>query len=122
MSLVDCSNDIVKETDDMGLGVFSNKSFKKGDIIEKGIIRRVDTDGHKNPYLFTWSVDRDIWGFGSGCSTFYNTSLSPNCKMIRYYDEDRFEMVALCNIDNNVQLFHTYQSLEWRDCFKSLKV
>ena len=122
MSLVDCSNVIVKETDDMGLGVFSNKSFKKGDIIEKGIIRRVDTDGNKNPYLFTWSVDRDIWGFGSGCSTFYNTSLSPNCKMIRYYDEDRFEMVALCNIDNNVQLFHTYQSLEWRDCFKSLKV
>jgi len=47
-------------------------------------------DGHHNQYLFTWSKDRTIWGFGSGCSTFYNTSRNSNTEMIRYFDEDRY--------------------------------
>ena len=47
-----------------------------------------------NPYVFTWSEDipNKIWAFSSGCATFYNTSLIPNTIMIRYFDEDRFEI------------------------------
>jgi len=55
MSLVDCSKVIVKNTNTMGLGAFANQNIKRDDLIEKGVVRRIDSDGHKSPYLFTWS-------------------------------------------------------------------
>ena len=121
MSLIFCNNIYVKAITNKGLGVFASKMFKKGELIEKGIIRRIDIDGNKNPYIFSWSPDKDVWGFGSGCSTFYNTSMDPNCKMVRYYDEDRFEIFALCDIDIDIELTHKYVSLDWRECFQDLK-
>ena len=119
MSLVDCNKVYVKNCD-KGAGVFAKRNIQEGEIVEIGLIRRVDTDGHKNPYLFTWSEDRTIWGFGSGCSTFYNTSLNPNTKMIRYFDEDRFEIIALKNISKDEELTHKYKSLNWRSAFNNL--
>ena len=121
MSLVECDKIIVKETEDKGLGAFTKVKILKDFLVEKGVIRRIDYDGNQNPYLFTWSVDKDVWGFASGCATFYNTSLEPNCKLIRHYDTDTFEIYALRDIEANEELTHKYQSLEWRECFKELK-
>ena len=67
MSLVNCDKVYVKKCAN-GVGVFAKNIIYTGELIETGIVRRVDTDGHKNPYLFTWSEDRTIWAFGSGCS------------------------------------------------------
>ena len=121
MSLVECDKIIVKETEGKGLGAFTKVKILKDFLVEKGVIRRIDYDGNQNPYLFTWSVDKDVWGFASGCATFYNTSLEPNCKLIRHYDTDTFEIYALRDIEANEELTHKYQSLEWRECFKELK-
>ena len=121
MSLVECDKIIVKETEDKGLGAFTKVKILKDFLVEKGVIRRIDYDGNQNPYLFTWSVNKDVWGFASGCATFYNTSLEPNCKLVRHYDTDTFEIYALRNIEANEELTHKYQSLEWRECFKELK-
>ena len=52
MSLVDCSKVIVKNTNTMGLGAFANQNIKRGNLIEKGVVRRIDSDGHKSHYLF----------------------------------------------------------------------
>ena len=84
-------------------------------------MRRVETDGHKNPYLFTWSEDKKIWAFASGCGTFYNTSDIPNVKLHRNYEEDKFKITALHNINKGDELMHTYKSINWRECFKELK-
>ena len=121
MSLVECDKIIVKETKDKGLGAFTKVKILKDFLVEKGVIRRIDYDGNHNPYLFTWSVNKDVWGFASGCATFYNTSLEPNCKLVRHYDTDTFEIYALRDIEENEELTHKYQSLEWRECFKELK-
>ena len=120
MSLVDCSKVIVKNTNTMGLGAFANQNIKRGDLIEKGIVRRIDTDGHKSPYLFTWSEDRTVWAFGSGCSTFYNTSLDPNTRFVRNYITDTFKIYAQIDIKVGEELTHKYKSLEWRECFQEL--
>jgi uncharacterized protein len=120
-SLINCEKVYVKNSNDKGMSAFANYDIKQGELIEKGIARRVDTDGNKNPYLFTWSDDRTIWAFVSGCTTFYNTSRNPNTKMIRYFDENRFEIVALKDIKKGDELTHQYKSLEWRECFDTLR-
>ena len=120
MSLIDCSKVIVKNTNTMGLGAFANQNIKRNDLIERGVVRRIDTDGHKSPYLFTWSEDRTVWAFGSGCSTFYNTSLDPNTRFERNYIADTFEIYAIRDIKVGEELTHKYKSLEWRECFQEL--
>ena len=104
-----------------GHSAYANVDIKKGELIEKGLARRVETDGHKNPYVFTWSDDRKTWAFGSGCATFYNTSRNPNTIMTRYFDEDRFEIHAKQDIKKDTELTHTYRSLEWREAFEDLR-
>ena len=120
MSLVDCSKVIVKNTNTMGLGAFANQNIKRDDLIEKGVVRRIDSDGHKSPYLFSWSEDRTVWAFASGCATFYNTSLDPNTRFIRNYIADTFEIYAQIDIKVGEELTHKYKSLEWRECFQEL--
>lgn len=55
-------------------------------------------DGNQCPYVFTWSdeIPNKTWGMGSGCSAYYNTEKEGNANthMVRYFDEDRFEIFA----------------------------
>ena len=118
---IECSKVAVRKALNKGLGAFAVCDITKNDLVEKGIVRRIDYDGNCSPYLFSWSEDRNIWAFGSGCSTFYNTSRNPNTKMIRFYDEDRYEIYALREIKKNEELTHRYKSLEWRTCFEALR-
>jgi len=98
----------------------------QGDLIEKGVMRRLPEgfDGNTCPYIFTWSTERPnkTWGMGSGCSPYYNTDKkgSANTRMVRYFDEDRFEIFAARDIKKGEELLHTYVSLEWRTCFSDL--
>ena len=40
-----------------------------------------------------------------------------NTCMVRYFEEDSFEIYATKNIAKGEELTHTYKSLEWRDVF-----
>ena len=99
---------------------------KPGDLIEKGVMRRLPEgfDGNTCPYIFTWSEKRPCttWGMGSGCAPFYNTCKegTANTRMVRYFDEDRFEIFANRDIEKDEELLHTYISLKWRGCFSEL--
>lgn len=107
-------------------GAFAGKAFVKGELIERGIMRRLPDgfDGHKCPYIFTWSnqIPNHVWAMGSGCSPFYNTNKegNANTRMVRYFDEDRFEIFAERDIAIDEELTHTYLSLRWRECFSEL--
>jgi SET domain-containing protein len=59
---------------------------------------------------------------GSGCAPYYNTCKEgeANTKMIRFFDEDRFEIYATRDIKAGEELLHTYISLKWRTCFQEL--
>ena len=126
MSKIDCSNVYVSESSisDNMLGAFAKFDFKEGDLIERGLVKRLDKsfDGMNNPHVFTWSdnIPNKTWAFGSGCATFYNTSKTPNTKMIRHFDEDKFEIYACKDINKGEELTHKYKSLQWRTCFSEL--
>ena len=128
LSAVECSNVYVKHLENKGYSVFSKKNFKTGELIEKGLIKKLSDnenkifDGMNNPYVFTWSNDipNSTWGFGSGCSTFYNTSLNSNTIMKRNFETNSYEIYASKYITENEELTHQYKSLKWRTCFKEL--
>lgn len=40
--------------------------------------------------------------------------------MVRFFDEDRFEIYATRDIKAGDELLHTYISLKWRTCFQEL--
>ena len=78
----------------------------------------------ENPFIFTWSDDipNYTWAFGSGCVTFYNTVKdgAANTRVVRHFDEDRFEIYATRDIEKDEELVHTYKSLGWRTAFQEL--
>ncbi len=124
-SLVDCSRVFVKEDSYGGAGAFAARNIQKGELVEKGIVRRLtNVDGNENPYVFTWSdtVPCSTWAIGSGCSTFYNTAEEnkANTHMKRFFDENRFEIYATKDINAGEELLHVYKSKKWRKCFESL--
>ena len=116
---VNCSG-VYTIKNDFGNGVYAKNSFKKGDLIEKGIARVIPVDGNECPYVFTWSDDRTKWAVCSGYATFYNTSKTPNTKMERDFVNNTFEIYALKDIAKDEELTHTYRSLGWRKCFSEL--
>jgi hypothetical protein len=121
---------LLSSPDNIFDGAFARKAFKEGDLVEKGLMRRLSDnenrgfDGMKNPYVFTWSDDvpNYTWAAGSGCSPFYNTAKdgTANTRMVRFFDEDRFEIYATRDITADEELVHTYKSLGWRTVFKEL--
>jgi len=120
MNFIDCSKVYVAKTNE-NYGVFSKNDIKKDDLIENGIAQRIDYDGNKNTHLFSWSDDKKDWAFGSGCSTYYNTSLDPNVRMDRDFKNDLYHIYALKDIKKDEELTHKYKSLEWRECFEDLR-
>jgi len=115
---MDCSKVLVKPDTYGGDGAFATVDIKKGELVEYGLMRRLPLDGNQSPYVFTWSDDRTVWATAGGCAMFYNTHpTTPNTEMIRYFDEDRYEIFALEDIKAGDELLHTYRSLRWRQCF-----
>ncbi len=121
--LVQCDKVFVMTSHDMGVGAFAACDISDGEIVEIGIVRRLPTnfDGDASPYVFTWSNDRTVWAIGSGCSTFYNYSETPNTQMHRNFEKDTFEITALRPISKGEELTHIYKSLQWRACFSDLR-
>jgi len=111
-------------------GAFAQVDIKCGELVEKGIMRRLSDnedkafDGSKNQFVFTWSEDipNHTWAFPSGCAAFYNSGLDAdtNTRMVRYFLEDRFEIYAKRDIHKGEELLHTYKSLMWREAFTDL--
>lgn len=122
--LVDCSKVYVDHSPKGGAGAFAARPIAAGEVVESGIVRRLPSgfDGHASPHVFTWSDDRTVWALGSGCSTFYNCSDTPNTEMHRDFAGDTFVIRALRDIAEGEELTHVYKSLAWRACFEDLRV
>jgi len=131
-SKIDCSRVYVKksefsteETGDFD-GAFAAVAIKKGELVEKGVVRRLPDgfDGNTCTYIFTWSTERPnkTWAMASGCAPYYNTCKkgTANTRMERFYDEDNFLIYAERDIEKDEELLHTYVSLEWRTCFADI--
>jgi hypothetical protein len=129
MSQIDCSNVYVRTSsfstpDNVFMGAFAAVDIMRGELVERGLVRRVELDGMKNPFVFTWSDDipNQTWAVTSGCAMFYNTAIETdaNTRMLRHFREDRFELFATRDIKAGEELTHRYKSLEWRTAFREL--
>ncbi len=122
MGLVNCSKVYVDKSQ-YGYGVFAKKDLVLGEIIETGLMMRMNNvDGNENPHLFTWSDDRKTWAAGSGCLPYYNhTSGEPNMKKHGDLIGDTMVVVALRDIKPGEELVSQYYSASWRKCFSDLK-
>jgi len=123
--LVDCSKVAVHADDHGGAGAFAACDIKKGEEVERGIVRVLtNLDGHENPYVFTWSDDipNVTWATGSGASIFYNTGSdeASNTHMERDFANGSFVITATKDIAAGEELLHVYKSKAWRTCFKQL--
>jgi SET domain-containing protein len=118
---IDCSNVYIDKCK-FGYGVFARRDFKKDEIIEFGMMYRLkNVDGNENPHLFTWSDDRTVWAGASGCIPWYNHSDIPNIKKVGDLINDTMVIVALRDIKKGEELYNTYFSSKWRECFKDLE-
>jgi len=121
--VIDCSSVVAKRDAYGGAGAFAGRAFKKGEVIERGLVRVLPVCGHKSEYVFTWKKGEEtVYATGSGTSVLYNASLdgSENTSVERFYDEQRFNIVATKDIEKDEELTHLYHGIDWRECFKPL--
>jgi hypothetical protein len=119
--LVDCDQVYLKEDAYGGVGAYARCAIKKGQLVEKGIVRECKVHG-ESPFVFTWSEGEPRkWATGSGASVFYNMTADPNCHMTRQFDKHTFQIHATRDIAKDEELTHVYISATWRECFRSLK-
>merc|ERR1719428_1652861 len=64
--IVDMSRVIVKHDQWGGAGAFARVPIKKGELVERGIVRELPVDGNDCPFVFTWSESEPRrWASGS---------------------------------------------------------
>jgi len=122
-SLMDCSKVYVAKRADGALGVFAAAPIRNGELVERGLVRRVPVDGNVCPYVFSWCADHTVWATGSGCSPFYSPCVDgkENTELRRSIVDDKFEIYANRDIAQDEELTQVYASISWRECFKDLK-
>jgi len=122
-SLVYCSKLFATADEHGGVGVFAAVPIKQGELIERGVVKRLPLDGHDSTNVFTWSEDRSVWATSTGVCSFYNAALTEpaNTEMMRHFDDDTFEVYAKRDISANEQVTHSYRSIDWRRCFAPLR-
>jgi len=120
--LVDATKVFVNHDKYGGAGTYARKSIKKGEMVEKGIVRELPVDGNVEPFVFTWSTEEPRkWAHGSGASIFYNMAESPNTHMVRDFAKGSWKIEAVRDIAEGEELTHVYISATWRTCFADLK-
>jgi len=120
--LVDATKVYVDHDKYGGAGAYARKAIKKGEMVERGIVRELPVDGNVDPFVFTWAeAEPRKWAHGSGASIFYNMAESPNTHMIRDFAKGTWKIVALRDIAEDEELTHVYISATWRTCFADLK-
>jgi SET domain-containing protein len=112
------SDDLIKESNIGGRGVFCKNGYKKGDIIEvcpciKSNLNEVK--GEIKNYLFKYDENVSLLAFGY-CSM-YNHSDNPNIHYIVF--EDKLVLEATRDILPDEEMFITYGS-QWWDSRKDL--
>jgi len=98
-------------------GVFANKKFNKGDVIEicPAIIEKLEllklTNKLKDCY-FEYDVDYGLIALGYG--SVYNHSDSPNA-MWQVIDQNTLKIIALTQIDVDDEIYISYGDEFWKN-------
>jgi hypothetical protein len=96
-----------KKGGEFGRGVFANKPFKKGDILERGPLLVGD-----NSEIFCGLYKKYAWGYDGnlvlplGYASICNHDDDNNADVM--FHEDTYELIALKDIKKDEEIFDTY--------------
>jgi SET domain-containing protein len=103
----------IKESPKGGLGVYSNRDYNKGDIIElcPGIINKyTEIKGKIKDYVFKYDDDNSFIAFGY-CSM-YNHSDDPNA-VWKVLNERELKVYAIKDIKSGEEILISYGDKYW---------
>jgi SET domain-containing protein len=108
----------VHEVEGKGLGVFARKRFAKGETIEQAPVivlpnpqwESLEQTGLGNHY---WYWNDTAMAFCLGYGALYNHSADPNARIVRKYDQNVMEFVALRDIEVDEEVTVDYDCLLW---------
>jgi SET domain-containing protein len=98
-----------------GRGVFAEKQFRKGQLIERVPVIMIPADQLKHVektilsnYTFSWGPEFDDGAIAGGFGCFYNHSYEPNAQYIKRVDDGVIDFVALRDIGANEEITINY--------------
>ena len=106
----------VEISEGRGRGVFANRQFKAGEVIEDApviVLPPADLEALKRTqlygYFFQWNTPEGPGGaICLGLGSIYNHSAEPNAKYIRVFEKNLLRFVALRTIFENEEIFTNY--------------
>ncbi len=108
----------VREADGKGLGVFARKHFVRGETIEQAPViilpnpqwKFLEKTDLRNHY---WYWNDQAMAFSLGYGAFYNHGTDPNARIVRKYDRNIMEFVALRDIEVDEEVTVDYDCPLW---------
>ena len=111
----------IRETGEMGRGVFTSKPIKANTIIEKSPVivlnkrERVEVEKTLlNNYIFEWGPRGTGGCMALGYISIYNHSYTSNCEYEMYYDEEVIAVKTMRAIRAGEELFINYNG-DWNN-------
>lgn len=102
----------IEITPDKGRGVFANKAFKRGEIIEVCPVILVEENTCKDTilekYVFDWVGS--VWGLVLGYGSLYNHSNDPNATWEKFKSTNQIKFIACKPIKTNQEITISYDS------------
>jgi SET domain-containing protein len=108
----------VEESGDKGRGVFAQKRFRAGELIERCPVILVNSTERDRigstilgMYCFCWGTDTDEMAIALGYGSIYNHSYEPNAEFHRAVEGGTIDFVALRDIDRGEEVTINYNGL-----------
>lgn len=103
----------IRSSDVHGRGVFANRAFAAGDMVERCPVvvvpaaeRHLLDGSHLFNYYFHWEGEAAAIALGYG--SLYNHSASPCARYRKVFDADIVEFVAVCDIEPGCEITVDY--------------
>jgi SET domain-containing protein len=108
----------VHQAEGKGQGVFARKRFVKDETIEQAPViilpnpqwEFLEQTILRNHY---WYWDEDAMAFCLGYGAFYNHSADPNARIVRKFEQNAMEFVALRDIEVDEEITVDYDCPLW---------
>lgn len=106
---------LIKHSSKKGRGVFANKPFKKGELVERceliilpaKDIRLIDKTFLYN-YYFGWGRKQKAAALALGNGSLYNHSYAPNARYVKNFDQKIIRFIAIRDIEKGEEIFVNY--------------
>ena len=103
----------IKNSPGKGRGVFADKDFQEGDVIEIShvtVVPQVDEINKTDLqwYVFTWGLQEELYAIAHGYGSLYNHSYQPNAQYKKFQYDKIILFTAIKSIKIGEEIFVNY--------------